>query len=926
MARITHDAQSFLIDNRRIWLIGAGIDYARVPHELWADRIVAAKQAGFNTIVAACPWLVHEPRKGRYLFAGNTDIRRFVELCTKEGLYVGLKVGPYINGGYDGGGLPSWLRESESVALREDNAAFLERASVYLRKLLTQVADLQATSQRDGGIIYIQAEDGWRCTNDHVAEVYLGEIIRHIRENGINVPIFTANGLWAEAPHAIETWTAWNRLLTNLRQLRIVFPNVPRTVTALEAAAPLAWGDSWEDARSGRDLLHHFAEGLAAGAQTVISPFHGGTNFGFLGGRKLGRPDGYLISAAAPGAPLGEAGERGEKFDLVKRLATFATRFGYVFAELDPEYHPVAVAVEQIDSGEKSPRRGGGVSVVPLRGNQGRIVFVFGDPKVPGQRSTLLLENGLILPIELGSQALGWYLMDVDLGGVGRLDYCNLCPFAIVDRSILVLFGPEKAPVHLSINESLVEATVPTGPKPRILRHQDMTLVICNEQQIDGAYVDEKRVLIGASGVDPAGNPIGRAGFAHVTIITGERETELAGVEISERPPPPIRLREWRAAPADTQASGTNPRFATLSGPETLDACGTPSGYGWYRVNIKSDASRRRLCALPHAGNRLHLFVDGEPQLIVGTGPGSSGHIFDLKLAKGEHIVTGLADHTGRFSEGNDVGRRKGWHGHLYEVRALRTTRGKVIDAEPADPFSVRSFLLGQSKGRMTSARQAVWTFNYRKKNPVIFDIVSVRAPGLFLLNDRPLAWFAGDLGETNMRLLVEPPDSEQFRRGANELRFAPDSNFEHGAEEMIKGLHVYETVENLTADSTWGFARWEPPDEDSFVPPADYAGPRRIKGRPCWWRTTFHSRPGSVPTWFSTEGLSKGQVFLNGIELGRYFTASQSGARVGPQTRLFMPPPWIRAGVENEVILFDEHGFDPSKTAIEYAWRGEMD
>ena len=925
MARITHDAQSFMIDNRRIWLVGAGIDYARVPHELWADRIAAAKQAGFNTIVTACPWLVHEPRKGRYLFTGNTDVRRFVELCTSQGMYVGIKVGPFIGSGYDGGGLPSWLREVETVALREDNTAYLERASIYLRKLLTQITDLQATVLREGGVILVQAEDGWRCTNDHVAEVYLGEIVRHIRENGIAVPVITANGLWAEAPHAIETWTGWHRLLLNLRQLRAVFPNTPRTVSALEAAAPVVWGDAWSDDRPASLVAHHFAEGLAAGAQTIIAPFHGGSNFGFLGGRRQGRPDGYLITAAAPGAPLGEAGARGDKYDRLKRIATFANRFGYVFAELDPGYHPVTVAVEQVIAGETASRRrgGAGVAVVPLRGTQGRIVFAFGDPAVNGQHSTLLLENGLTLSIDLGAQGLGWYLIDVDLGGVGRLDYCNLCPFALVDRSILVLFGPEKSPAYISINESVVETTVPAGQKPRVIRHQDVTLVICSELQIDATYIDDKRVFVGAGGIDANGEPTGRAGFAQVMVISAESEVEVMRPEVTEKAPAPLRLRTWQAATAESQVRGTNPRYATLSGPETLDACGTPSGYGWYRVNVKSNAAKRRLCALPHAGNRLHLFVDGEHQLIVGTGPGAAGHIFDLKFAKGEHMVVGLADHTGRFAEGNDVGRRKGWHGHLYEVRPLRTTRGKVIDAEPVDPFSIRQFILGQSKGRMTSHRQAVWTFTYRKKNPVLFDIVNVRAPGLFLLNDKPLAWFAGELGETNMRLLVEPPDAEQFKRGSNELRFAPDGAFEHGAEEMIKGLHVYETVENLTRPSTWGFARWEPPAEDAFGP-ADH--PRQIKGRPCWWRTTFHSRETVVPSWFSAEGLSKGQVFLNGIELGRYFTSTLTGAKVGPQTRLHMPPPWIRHGVENELIVFDEHGFDPSKTAIEYSWRGEMD
>ena len=76
MVSVTYDGQSFSIDGRRSWILGASIEYARVPPEFWADRIAAAKQAGFNTIATSCPWMVHEPRKGRFTFHGEYDIRR----------------------------------------------------------------------------------------------------------------------------------------------------------------------------------------------------------------------------------------------------------------------------------------------------------------------------------------------------------------------------------------------------------------------------------------------------------------------------------------------------------------------------------------------------------------------------------------------------------------------------------------------------------------------------------------------------------------------------------------------------------------------------------------------------------------------------------------------------------------------------------
>ena len=96
MVSVTYDGQSFSLEGRRIWILGAAIEYTRVPPEYWADRIAAASQAGFNTISTSCPWLVHEPRKGRFSFHGQSDVRRFVELCAAAGMWVLLRPGPFV--------------------------------------------------------------------------------------------------------------------------------------------------------------------------------------------------------------------------------------------------------------------------------------------------------------------------------------------------------------------------------------------------------------------------------------------------------------------------------------------------------------------------------------------------------------------------------------------------------------------------------------------------------------------------------------------------------------------------------------------------------------------------------------------------------------------------------------------------------------
>ena len=53
--------------------------------------------------------------------------------------------------------------------------------------------------------------------------------------------------------------------------------------------------------------------------------------------------------------------------------------------------------------------------------------------------------------------------------------------------------------------------------------------------------------------------------------------------------------------------------------------------------------------------------------------------------------------------------------------------------------------------------------------------------------------------------------------------------------------------------------------------------------------------------TFLDMRGWSNGIVFVNGINLGRYWN-------VGPQQTLYLPGAWLRRG-RNEIVVFDLEG-----------------
>ena len=95
-------------------------------------------------------------------------------------------------------------------------------------------------------------------------------------------------------------------------------------MAAFESVSRQAWGQQTEHGLRGPVMLRRLAEILAASAQPIVTPFHAGTNFGFLGGRRPGPDGGPTMTSAGAGAPLGEAGFRGATYRQIRRLLVFA--------------------------------------------------------------------------------------------------------------------------------------------------------------------------------------------------------------------------------------------------------------------------------------------------------------------------------------------------------------------------------------------------------------------------------------------------------------------------------------------------------------------------------------------------------------------------------------------------------------------------
>ncbi len=77
---LTKDGEPYL------YIMGE-LHYSRVDEKQWEERLKRMKEAGIEIISSYIIWNHHEEEEGVFDFSGRRDLRRFVQLCERLGLY-----------------------------------------------------------------------------------------------------------------------------------------------------------------------------------------------------------------------------------------------------------------------------------------------------------------------------------------------------------------------------------------------------------------------------------------------------------------------------------------------------------------------------------------------------------------------------------------------------------------------------------------------------------------------------------------------------------------------------------------------------------------------------------------------------------------------------------------------------------------------
>ncbi|KAG7028750.1 Beta-galactosidase 9 [Cucurbita argyrosperma subsp. argyrosperma] len=156
---VSYDHRALIIDGKRRMLISAGVHYPRATPEMWPNIIEKSKEGGADVIQSYVFWNGHEPTKRQYNFDGRYDLVKFIRLVGSSGLYLHLRIGPYVCAEWNFGGFPLWLRDVPGIEFRTDNAPFKEEMERFVKKIVDLLRFEKLFSWQGGPVIMLQVEN-----------------------------------------------------------------------------------------------------------------------------------------------------------------------------------------------------------------------------------------------------------------------------------------------------------------------------------------------------------------------------------------------------------------------------------------------------------------------------------------------------------------------------------------------------------------------------------------------------------------------------------------------------------------------------------------------------------------------------------------------------------------------------------------------
>ncbi len=933
--KITYDAKSFLLDGRRIWITAGEIHYFRFPGSEWRQVLLRAKRAGLNTISTYVPWNFHEMSEGAVDFSGDKDLASYIDLIGEMGMYAMLRPGPYICSEWDGGGIPAWLCAKPVRRFREDDPVYMAAVESWFDKLIPIISKRQIT--KGGPVITVQNENEYPGGWDESMRRYIKKISNIFGKHGIDVPILACNvhgdtattvqincsaderdqvidpGMILTYNHHIEVEPVYD--------LKSKQPYAPLITSEFWCGAPIYWGNQVTDWPNPLLLAQAAYEYASSGTQICYYMFEGGTNFGFWGGNNI-------ATSYASGYPVGEGGKLTPKYYATRPSNMFTSQFADFLAGSEERMDKAGIGYPQ------------GVRLNVRECDRGIMAFISTVNKE--QEIPLSLSGGKELTIHLGEVTAAVIPVNLEVFEHVIVDYSNLTLLARdAAKKVLILFGPAGTEGVVSLNGA--EMLIPVSKRKVMYRKAEGISIIATDEEMARRcwIVDDKLVfgpdyvgLINGDGsldikvsaatpdvvyLDSNGQPVSNH-FKH----------EAKAFKLPE-------LGSWNMAPCTEVTSDQTGGWISLDKPYSHEELGIVQGYVWYSAEWECQEAGVQKLLLTYAPNRITVYVNGQ---LSGTHAerrsvrmrDEYGHPADwafeeltATVKKGINRFTFLSDDLGH---NYDVPVPVGIQGPVFiGSRRIEVESFREISPLPvsADAFN---FLYSRSYRERENLPALEFELTLDEGEQSVITMHSVHA--WITVNGEEIVPMSYPESPWTMFQRIKRLISWQLPKHAsgrtNTVRIQYVETIAQAVKENMTVYIVPQTGELMS----WNWKPWEEKNDfsastslnsdesekEGLVVLLPVGSPVLRKGRlltPSYLETRFPFPDGDQPVYLNIGELQKGQIFMNGHNVGRFWKYG------GTQELYYLPRSWM-----NQLVIFEELGLSPQNTSLAFGDSGQ--
>lgn len=651
----SYDSRCLYRDGNPWFPVMGEMHYSRYRADLWEESLRKMKAGGVEIVSTYLIWIHHEEEKGVFDFTGARNLRGFLEACRKVGIYVFLRLGPWVHGEVRNGGFPDWVQalEKEGIRLRSSDPVYLQ----YVRRFWEHAYEqAKGFLHEDGGpVIGIQIENEYGHVGglrDEAGDAHMRTLTAMAREIGFRVPLYTATGWggacigdllpvmggYCEAP--------WDQRTTELE------PNANFVFSYLRNDAQIACDCHVGQETSFDESLYPFltaelgggvqvtshrrpvAEGKDIGAMSIAKlgsgaallgyyMYHGGSNpKGKLSTLQESRATGYANDLPEINydfnAPIRQYGTISDTYREARLLALFLHEFGGDLARMGIDIRPPEVRPDDFATLRLSCRYHGGQGYVFFNNYQRR-------HRMKDHMNVVIkgrCESGEITfpPVDILDGMYGFFPYGMKLGNA-RLRTAlatPLCRLGTKGGDVWVFYGDYMPKV--SEMQSAAAGGGPKGAQRELCRERPEDAVFIWE---DGAEADilklsRKEALLAGKVVLDQDYLILSEGFVWVeegTVrVTGGRETVIRCFPRLS----PEKLPGFTECGQEGRFAVYERRIEEKAATVETKLLARDAGMARYEIMISYGKERNRqagrdtLLLLAYAGDRMEIYAKGE--------------------------------------------------------------------------------------------------------------------------------------------------------------------------------------------------------------------------------------------------------------------------------------------------------------------------